>query len=185
MSLAAGNVSRAQTQRAYFSAARSNSTRSVRASRHGRARVRQRTGAKGGRAPPKMRFLVGLARPRAMVSRHTIRPHPDFGLQTRFEHAANVDLRVGGNLDEFGAAHLPVKSSRCRYHQRRPEIMLRPASTRFFSRQLAEQLRRAAQMTQPVRHTKSPTACPTGRTPPRPSGATLQWRPSPSGGQPC
>ena len=102
-------MARAEKQSEYGPAACANSTRSVRASRHGRARVRQRTGAEGGQAPPEMRFLVGFARPRAIVLRHTVRPSPDFGLPTRFEHTGYVDKRYEGNLDEFGAAHLPNK----------------------------------------------------------------------------
>ena len=175
-------MARAEKQSEYGPAACANSTRSVRASRHGRARVRQRTGAEGGQAPPEMRFLVGFARPRAIVLRHTVRPSPDFGLPTRFEHTGYVDKRYEGNLDEFGAAHLPEKKSRCRNHERRLEIMLWPALTRFFSQQLAEP------HVEPLKwrcRCGTPTACPTGRTIASPSGAALQWRPSASGAHRC
>ena len=113
----------------------------------------QHTGAERGQAPPKTRFLIGLARPRAMVLRSGVGSLPDFGLQTRFEHTTNVDMTHEGYLDEFGAQYLPERKSRCWNHQRRPEIMLRPASTRFFSQHLAERLCGAAQMALSLRQT--------------------------------
>ena len=153
MSVTAGITARLDGHRAYGPAARSNSTRSVRKSRHGRAHVLQHTGAESGQAPPKTRFLVGLARPRKMVSSRAARPEIENGLQTRFEQAANVDIRHEEILDEFGTPHLAEKNSRCRNHRRRPEMMLRLASTRFFSQHLAERLRGAAQMALPLRQT--------------------------------
>ena len=105
-------MARAKKQSEYGPAACANSTRSVRASRHGRARVRQRTGAEGGQAPPEMRFLVGFARPRAIVLRHTVRPSPDFGLPTRFEHTGYVDKRYEGNLDRMSSGRRTSRTKR-------------------------------------------------------------------------
>ena len=166
-------MSSAQGQRAYTPAACPNSTQSVRTGWHGRTHVHQRTVAEAGQAPPKTRFLAVLPRPRRMVSSGGARSLPDLGLRARFEHTTNVNLRHEGMLDEFVAPHLAKKNSRCRSHQRRPEMMMRPTSARLFSRQPAEQLRGALKWRS---RSGTPTACPIERTTPTPSGAALEWR---------
>ena len=98
MSLAAGITARAAGQHDHGPARvqAAASTRSAGASRHDRAHVERRTGEEGDQAPPKTRFLIGLARPFRAVLRATARHAPDFGLRTRFERPANVSMRKGG-----------------------------------------------------------------------------------------
>ena len=63
MSIAAGMTATAQGQREHGPARAQAAHVSARADGHERARVERRTGEEGGQAPPKARFLVGLARP--------------------------------------------------------------------------------------------------------------------------
>ena len=63
MSIAAGMTATAQGQREHGPARAQAAHVSARADGHERARVERRTGEEGGQAPPKTRFLVGLARP--------------------------------------------------------------------------------------------------------------------------
>ena len=120
-----------------------------------------------------MRFLVGLARPRRIVLSSGARFLPDLGLQTRVEHATNVNLGHEAMLDEFEAPHLGKRNRRCWNHQMRPETMMTPAPARFFSRQPAEQLHGAIKSR---RSSTTQTACPTEQISPNPSGAALQCR---------
>lgn len=175
-------MSSAQGQREYAPATRANSTRSVHTGRRGRTRVQLRTVAERAQAPPKMRFLIGLARPRGIVSSSGARFLPDLCLRTRVEHATNVNLRHEAMLDEFEAPHLGKRNRRCWNHQMRPEMMMRPAPARFFSRQPAEQLHGAIKSR---RCSSTQTACPTERISPNPSGSALQWRRHPPGGHLC
>ena len=175
-------MSSAQGQREYAPATRANSTRLVRTGRRGRTHVQLRTVAERIQAPPKMRFLIGLARPRRIVSSSGARFLPDLGLRTRVEHATNVNLRHEAMLDEFEAPHLGKRNRRCWNHQTRPEMMMRPAPARFFSRQPAEQPHGAIKSR---RCSSTQTACPTERISPNASGAALQWRRYPPGGHLC
>ena len=70
-------------------------------------RVERRTGEEGDVAPPKTRFLVGLARLLRAVLRAGARPEIENGLQTRFERPANVNMRNEGIVAEFEALHRP------------------------------------------------------------------------------
>ena len=88
-------------------ATRAHSTRSAACEGSRRARLLRRTGEEGDVAPPKTRFLIGFARPRAMVSRRVARPEIENGLQTRIERAADVNTRSEGMLAEFEAPHRP------------------------------------------------------------------------------
>ena len=105
------------------SCARSSSTHSARTDRHERARAERRTGEGGDEAPPKTRFLVGLARPLRAVLRVAVRPEIENGLRTRFERPANVSMTSEGMLAEFEALHRPSWKSRCQHHQSRPEML--------------------------------------------------------------
>ena len=88
-------------------------------------RVERRTGEEGDVAPPKTRFLVGLARPRAVVLRHAARPEIENDLRTKIERAANVSMRNQGILAEFDGPYRPSWKSRCQHHRGRPEKLLR------------------------------------------------------------
>ena len=93
-----------------------------------------RTGEEGDVAPPKMRFLIGFARPRAMASRHVARPELENGRRTRIERAADVDYEKQGMLAEFEAPRRPRWKSCCQHNQGRPETLLLTFIARILSR---------------------------------------------------
>ena len=172
----------AQVQRAYAPVARPNSTQSVRICRHELTGVHERTGAEQSQAPPKTHFLVELARPRPIRLSARARSHPDLGLQTRIEHATNVNLRHEGMVDEFEAPHLAKRMRRCWNYPRRPEMVMKSTSATFSSWQLTEQLRGAFKTRL---CSSTPTACPTERATPNPSEAPMLWRRNLPGGYLC
>ena len=89
-----------------------------------RARVERRTGEEGDDAPPKTRFLKGWHGRARWFLRHAARPEIENDLRTRFERAANVNMRNQGMLAEFEGPHRPSRKSRCQPHRGRPETLL-------------------------------------------------------------
>ena len=96
--------------------------------------MERRTGEEGDEAPPKTRFLVGLARLLRAVLRAGARPEIENGLQTRFERPPNVSMINEGMLAEFEALHHASWKSRCQHHQSRPEMLQTTTIARTLNR---------------------------------------------------